>query len=306
MKNRILYIDNLKALAIFCVLIGHVYWFTWNHADNVWTNLISTFYMPLFFFISGAFAKDTMALTHLGKKAKQLLLPYFTVGGLFTMLDGKWHELFFGVMHHGYWFLPTLFTLFSIFYFRCLMTRWLKIRRKKMLYDIVYVTISFCVLKYVVAHIEQDVASLFCLNKAQQYLLSFFGGYIVFSNKTLAKSILNRWSVDVIYALSVPLFVGIFYVVFYLNIKIPAYSILLSFLAIFILFVLFRTYKVPKGKIQNAISYVGQHTLEIYVLQYFFLPISFIPTEVISGGGKFFGNMYNRISDHLNVLRSSH
>lgn len=50
MKQRILYIDNLKALAIISVIISHVFWFSFGHNENVWSRLISTYYMPLFFF----------------------------------------------------------------------------------------------------------------------------------------------------------------------------------------------------------------------------------------------------------------
>lgn len=63
MKQRIVYIDNLKALAIFTVVIGHVFYFTWNKfGDNVWNHLISAYNMPLFFFLSGMFAKEDMTI----------------------------------------------------------------------------------------------------------------------------------------------------------------------------------------------------------------------------------------------------
>lgn len=288
MKQRILYIDNLKALSIFSVIIGHVYWFTWNHSENVWTQLISTFYMPLFFFISGAFAKDTMLLGHLGKKAKQLLLPFLTVGGLYTLLDSKWHELFFGMAHHGYWFLPTLFVLFTFFYCRCILSRLLKIKdaKSKVFCDIVYVLALFLGLKVLLHFLEQDTASLLCLNRAHSYLLPFFFGYIVFSNKPFIKELLERFS-TLVYAVALPLYVGVFYLVFCAGIKVPAHSLLLSLLAIFILFVLFRSLTIRNDIIQNIVSYIGQHTLEIYVIQYFFLPHSFTPSESIVGGGKF-------------------
>lgn len=81
MKQRIVYIDNLKALAIFTVVIGHVFYFTWNkYNDNVWNNFISVYNMPLFFFLSGMFAKEGLSLKHIGRKAKQLLIPTATIG----------------------------------------------------------------------------------------------------------------------------------------------------------------------------------------------------------------------------------
>lgn len=306
MRNRILYIDNLKALAIFSVIIGHVYWFTWGHCDNVWTRLIATFYMPLFFFISGAFAKDTMQLKHLWRKVKQLLLPFFTVGGLYTLLDGNWHELFFGMAHHGYWFLPTLFILFATFYLYCLLIRLFKREKnsKRLFFCLAHVAIFYGLLKFAVAHMEQDIASLFCLNKASQYLLSFYGGYIVFSNKAYVKNVLERFG-TIVYAVAITMYVAIFYMVNFKNFNVSSHALLLSFLAIFILFTIFRNLSILNERVQNAISYVGQHTLEIYVLQYFFLPLPFIPADYISGG-KFISGKRIGIISNLSALSCSY
>ena len=53
MKQRIIYIDNLKALAIFTVVIGHVFYFTWNqYCNSIWNHLIVAYNMPLFFFLT--------------------------------------------------------------------------------------------------------------------------------------------------------------------------------------------------------------------------------------------------------------
>ena len=98
MKQRIVYIDNLKALAIFTVVIGHVFYFTWNkYNDNVWNNFISVYNMPLFFFLSGMFAKEGLSLKHIGRKAKQLLIPTATIGGTYAYFNnGKRNSGFSG------------------------------------------------------------------------------------------------------------------------------------------------------------------------------------------------------------------
>lgn len=285
MKQRILYFDNLKALAIVSVIINHVFWFSFEHNENVWSRLISTYYMPLFFFISGAFAKDSMTLRHVAKKAKQLLLPFLTVGGLYTMLDSNWHELFFGMAHHGYWFLPTLFVIFICFYLRCFLLQIIRIQkcRLKVYFDICYTIILYGGLKVLLHFMDLDISSLLFLNKSHSYLLPFFSGFIVFNYKYYVKTLLNR-SVSVLYAISIPLYFILFYLEFYKGLRFPFSSYLLSFLVLFILFVVFRNIKISNLKIQNAISYVGQHTLEIYVIQYFFLPLSQKPSLFLMGG----------------------
>lgn len=60
MKERILYIDNLRAFAIMLVVMGHILQFTFGDShgfDHPFFKFIYSFHMPLFFFISGMFAK---------------------------------------------------------------------------------------------------------------------------------------------------------------------------------------------------------------------------------------------------------
>lgn len=53
MKNRIDYIDRMKGLAIFLVVLGHVYMFSFNKSESVLPSIIGSFHMPLFMFLSG-------------------------------------------------------------------------------------------------------------------------------------------------------------------------------------------------------------------------------------------------------------
>lgn len=287
MKSRILYIDNLKALAIFSVIVQHVYWFTWNQStDNVWCHLIDTYFMPLFFFISGAFAKDTMTFKHVVRKAKQLLLPFSVVGGIYTLMNGQWQDLIFGTSHNGYWFLPVLFVMFVLFYTKCALGRGLKILngKYKVFYDIVCITALWVLLKVIVSKLNPEMSSVLYLDRTHQHILSFFVGYLVFSNKVWVKKVLDK-NMPAIYAVVLFLFVTLFSAIYYSDISIPDFSRhFLSLMALFILFVVFRSVKVTNEKVQETLSYIGQHTLEIYVLQYFFLPLSYTPSESFSGG----------------------
>ncbi len=76
MGSRILWIDNLKAIAIFFVVIGH----TVGLPATI-EKLIFSFHMPVFFWLSGMLVKDTLKeipfLPFLKAKAKKRLIPYF-------------------------------------------------------------------------------------------------------------------------------------------------------------------------------------------------------------------------------------
>ena len=87
MNHRIVWIDTLKAMAIFLVVIGH----TIGLPKPV-EQLIFSFHMPIFFWLSGLLAKDTIKntafATYLRNKARSRLTPY----------------LFFSIISYGMWF----------------------------------------------------------------------------------------------------------------------------------------------------------------------------------------------------------
>ena len=58
MKQRIDYIDRMKGLAIFLVVMGHIYGMAFAQSDDVAYRVISSFHMPLF----------TLKCTFMGKK----------------------------------------------------------------------------------------------------------------------------------------------------------------------------------------------------------------------------------------------
>lgn len=67
-RNR--YIDTVKAVGIFLVILGH--------HQTIFTQYIYSFHMPLFFFLSGIFHKNYNSYRNFfEKKIKLLIIPYF-------------------------------------------------------------------------------------------------------------------------------------------------------------------------------------------------------------------------------------
>lgn len=52
MKERLLYVDTLKAFGIILVVMGHVF----HDSDSIVSHFIYAFHMPLFFLLSGVFS----------------------------------------------------------------------------------------------------------------------------------------------------------------------------------------------------------------------------------------------------------
>lgn len=62
------YLDALKGIGIILMIIGHVM--------SPIRNIIFSFHMPLFFFISGYLYKDRTAKDFIIRNTKKVLLPY--------------------------------------------------------------------------------------------------------------------------------------------------------------------------------------------------------------------------------------
>ena len=75
MKQRIQWLDNLRAIAIFFVVLGHTV-----GLPETAQKLIFSFHMPIFFWISGLFAKDSIRAETLKgfilKRWRKRLIPY--------------------------------------------------------------------------------------------------------------------------------------------------------------------------------------------------------------------------------------
>jgi len=141
MKERIHWVDLAKAFAIFCVVFGHIEHFSMNGYTGFWNRFQDLYCMPLFFFLSGMFAKQTDnwygIYSNLKKKAVQLLIPFLCTGMLYTIICIKsrpWWSLFWwpeGGAHNGYWFVWALFEIYMLFSICQLIDIWLTNRWKR-------------------------------------------------------------------------------------------------------------------------------------------------------------------------------
>lgn len=87
-KERILWIDVARGIAILLVVLGHCIGNLYNPGNR----FILAFHMPLFFFLSGMCISESVisANNYLVKKVKTLLVPQAVLGILnFTLNRGE-------------------------------------------------------------------------------------------------------------------------------------------------------------------------------------------------------------------------
>ncbi len=126
-KKRLYHFDLLKGIAIFLVVMGHVLTMCVRGIDSAFIfKLIGQVHMPLFFFISGYFTyKAGFARPALGKRAMQLLVPlavvtplwvtYFPHSGLQSPLSDNLAGLWHSYWKDGYWFTLCLMQLVLVY-----------------------------------------------------------------------------------------------------------------------------------------------------------------------------------------------
>lgn len=129
--KRIVYIDEIKGIAMLLVVLGHV-----TSTPMVIRGAIYSFHMPLFFIVSGIFFRPS---NNIKKDIRSLIVPYIVVGGAIMMYkvaysyyfncEFEWKQILsFLLVEYKFkeidlcggaiWFLVVLF--FSKFYLRTL------------------------------------------------------------------------------------------------------------------------------------------------------------------------------------------
>lgn len=109
--ERIRWVDQAKAIAIFLVCLGHIHYLP----SQIWY-IIYSFHMPLFFLLSGMFSNEDVKLI---KKFKTLIIPYFFFNFVYYIFryiinDAPlWNDWIVRLLcfdkRAGMWFLPCLF-----------------------------------------------------------------------------------------------------------------------------------------------------------------------------------------------------
>lgn len=113
MRQRLVYIDNLKGFLILLVVLGHCIQTTDADFDhNIAFRCIYSFHMPLFMFVSGFVSyKPQMVWETVRRRFVQLLVPFIMWALLDSCIQLDFTSLPQKILHPdtGLWFLWTLF-----------------------------------------------------------------------------------------------------------------------------------------------------------------------------------------------------
>lgn len=125
-KNRLLYLDSLRGFAILLVVVGHLIQFNYNDGLlNPVFNIIYSFHMPLFFFLSGCSRNISenvkgvavISLRDFGKEIWNKLINLIIPSVTWTILVPLFFQNKIDIQYSSlssYWFLNILFVIYVL------------------------------------------------------------------------------------------------------------------------------------------------------------------------------------------------
>lgn len=179
MTERIPYLDAIKGFAIFSVVCIHLYQISGVYMPAL-PHYISSYYLPLFFVVSGLFLnkKEIQFKFTVVKKFKQLIVPYLVAG---TIINILWwclsHRSY--IDHYlldeskgGFWFLITLF------YYSVILAGVCTISRSK--YErLLYLLLIYVLIVGISIILPKKIIYLFSISSMRKYFLFFLLGWCI-------------------------------------------------------------------------------------------------------------------------------
>lgn len=273
-KKRIAYLDAIKCLAILMVIDLHVLAGNgFKHYENLASQMMYAPVIPLFFFVSGFLAykqrisiKD--AWDNIRKKFVFLVIPalVFCLGR--DLMNHKFLLRLLSEGMHGYWFTIVLFECFFIYY---LITLAIKDEKWRI---VVLLTLSLAGIGMLA--IDKGFGpAIFDLRRVTKFFQFFVLGTLAMKFRPKYDSLMHNEVFKATFLLSS------FIVLFTLNYDMPSVlhhflrDVALRYFATFTIisfFVCQENSFQRQTKLNSLINLIGQNSLAIYLIHYFFLP----------------------------------
>lgn len=301
--KRLGYIDALKGGLIFFVLLNHFLYFSVDLKYSFVRNVFELTAMPTFFIISGYLYKDSQLVrvkelgSQLIKMANRLLLPTFSCLILYIIVQNRLSEsphLTLGfccqdLMWYGYWFTPTLFVVCSIIH----ILRFIFPKSFFLSVNLLFLMTSPIIMHFVWRYLG-PMTNMFCIRQSLVYL-PFYSLGILIGNY---RNVVNRYFPKEFFRFCILSLCIIYFVVDNVfniqNYVLFSYARLCFSLLVFSLFQRSAEYWKKDALFTKFCRVVGQSSLGIYLLHYFFLPrnmqflypylVHNIPLQVAMGG----------------------
>ncbi|MBQ6769856.1 MAG: acyltransferase [Bacteroidales bacterium] len=273
-KKRIAYLDALKCLAILMVIDVHVRNLNGFRAyESLSAMMINAPFLPIFFFVSGFLAyKQSINIegfwNSIRRKFVFLVIPALAFRIGMDLMNHNSLTGFITTGMRGYWFTIVLFECFLLYYLITLVVKNEKWR--------IGVLIALSLAGVAMLALDKDFGpAIFDLRRLTKYFQFFVLGTLAMKYRPKYESLMNNEIAKAV------LIVGTFVTLFLTTYGFPPVvhhflrDVALRYFATFAIvsfFVCHENYFQRETKLNSLIILIGQNSLAIYLIHYFFLP----------------------------------
>lgn len=291
---RMQWVDGMRGFSMIIVVLGHVLASCGiGSYESFFSSIIVTFMLPLFFFISGFFSFRAIEWWNrkrvgdiLKRKLQAQILCTFVFMPVYQyyMWGGVNIEHGFG----GYWFTIVLFQMYLLYLILPLLSR--AIRLNIVIPSLLILSIVGIVCLVVYSR-DSWIWNFLCWENLCKYFQFFTFGIIcakfkdkVFSllaNKTFVSLVTIGWLLSLLIYYSEDIRVMFPLPYSFIHDILARY---LSLIIVISIFFASSTYFTRDLRLPKTLCYIGQRTLDIYMLHYFFIPdMKFLGTWLLTG-----------------------
>lgn len=265
--KRVDYIDRMKGFAIFLVVMGHVYFISLSNSSAAVSQVIYSFHMSLFMFLSGLVAYSGITPPYWNRvkflhKLAKLIMPMLCFGLAFTLCHSMSPIGFlFAPAKNGYWYLMSL----SVFYVSLLVFRF---NRKGAWKVDVLLSMLVWATFFVLWKFTAQKKDLFCLLDCANHYPFFILGVMASKYRLLEQLRHNNWLLSIgIIGYSILMLIDF---PFHVAVSLSKH-IFTPLCMVVVVCSLFLSRHGKTSGIEIVSEYIGRHTLDIYVIHYFLL-----------------------------------
>lgn len=280
-SKRLKYIDRAKAIAMLCVVFGHINLFDYYGSQGYGNGgpvdmcrvfgLTALFQMPLFIFLSGMVIstksrtiKETIRQIYI--RFRILLMPFFLIGGLYTLWirQSSLMDFMNGDSKMGYWYLWCLFCFYLLHYAYELLSTRIKNERRGVAFNVLWFVAITAILKIAVQIVPNaDLLSITYLANLYPY---FYMGVMTKKYNLSSKLFANNTLFTIGLILSFAFVISKSFDYYYPH----AFQ---SFGIGMIMVVLSTLYKLENSSnhVLRLLDFIGKNTLDVYVFHYFLI-----------------------------------
>lgn len=295
-SNRIEYLDVLKGWAMLMVVMGHVTIFGYDIGTSPIIYMLCSFHVDLFIFLSGFCAYSVTKrwgglrtfFQEIGRKIRTLLIPTIIISTLYVAfyIHQPLDDFLSSPMKSGYWFTIVLFEIFIIYYGICqisyIVNKKVDTRGWSISLIIFAVIIFLGCYPFKLSPRLNDAVRILSFKPLSIHFQFFVFGVLYAKYKQAADSFVDKTIGGIIV-----LFLSLWYIkVFYLyaqettivdiwKLLNSVTKILLGYTGLLIAYTFVRQNPCLVSHdtiIGRTLQKIGRHTLEIYLLHWFFIP----------------------------------